>query len=320
MTFVSRKTLDVINVLERVKGHRNKLSVMVYHRVTDLLCARYQNELTHERLREQFSWLANNFNVIPLPEAIELLEQDKLPKNSVVITVDDGYVDSYTHIYPALKEYGLSAAFFISTHGMEVGYLWDHIIRDVIYGASTQIEHIHIFNKTFDLSTFNSRVISAAEITQFIKYKPLVTREVYISELLNKFGKPKIPNQFCSAEQLIEMKSNGMEIGAHTHHHPILSAETDDVARFELKKSKDILESILRSPVDFNAYPNGKFERDFNQKHMNMVKELGFKASFSSNWGGLSNIEKQRYAIPRFTPWDVSELKFCTRLKLNSLK
>ncbi len=320
MNPIFRSALGGINGIANLVSSQNNLSVMVYHRVTDLLCARFQNELTHERLREQFSWLTKNFNVIPLPEAIELLEQDRLPKNAVVITVDDGYVDSYTHIYPALKEYGLSAAFFISTSGMEVGYLWDHIIRDVIYGADTQINHIHIFDKKFDLSTFKSRVSSAAEITQVIKYKPLVTREALISELLNKFGNPKIPNQFCTAEQLIEMKSNGMEIGAHTHHHPILSVESDEIAYLELRKSKDILESILKSPVDFNAYPNGKFERDFNQKHMNMVKDIGFKASFSSNWGGLSNIEKQRYAIPRFTPWDVSELKFCTRLKLNSLK
>ena len=320
MNILSRTVLGSIKGVSNIVSSKNGLSVMVYHRVTDLLCARYQNELTYDRLKEQFSWLARNFNVIPLSEAISLLEQGNLPKNSVVITVDDGYIDSYTHIFPTLKELDLSATFFISTSGLEKGYLWDHIISEVVYGADTQLSGVTLFNKNFDLSTFKSRINTVAEITQFLKYKSLEVREVLISELLNKFDKPKIQRQFCTAEQLIEMKNNGMEIGAHTHHHPILAVESDHIAREELKKSKDILESILKCPVDFNAYPNGKFDRDFNEKHLNMVKDLGFKASFSSNWGGVVDINEQRYALPRFTPWDSSELKFCTRLILNALK
>lgn len=59
-----------------------------------------------------FQW---HFSVLHLEDAIELMQKNKLPKKSVVITFDDGYADNYTDAFPILKKYNFPATIFINT-------------------------------------------------------------------------------------------------------------------------------------------------------------------------------------------------------------
>jgi peptidoglycan/xylan/chitin deacetylase (PgdA/CDA1 family) len=109
------------------------------------------------------------------------------------------------------------------------------------------------------------------------------------------------------------MHKAGMTIGAHTHRHPILSVEKNESAFMEIKKSKNILEEIIDSEVKYFAYPNGKFGRDFENKHKMMVKELGFEAALTTDIG-LVNGDSDLMSLPRFTPWDKEPASFALRL------
>ena len=59
---------------------------------------------------------------------------------------------------------------------------------------------------------------------------------------------------------------------------------------------------MISTSVDFLAYPNGLFGRDFTQVHAEMAKKLDFKASFSTNDGG-SVSTTNLHQIPRFMPY-----------------
>jgi hypothetical protein len=99
-----------------------------------------------------------------------------------------------------------------------------------------------------------------------------------------------------------------------------LAKEDADCAYKEIKQSKDILEGIIDHPVDYFAYPNGKFGQDFYQEHIDMVRNIGFDAALTTDWGALSEIENDRFKVKRFTPWDKTELKFSLRLAYNYCK
>jgi len=45
-----------------------------------------------------------------------------LPANPILLTFDDGYVDMYTEAYPLLRQYGFTAAFFVVTDFVDLGY------------------------------------------------------------------------------------------------------------------------------------------------------------------------------------------------------
>jgi len=54
----------------------------------------------------------------------------------------------------------------------------------------------------------------------------------------------------------------------------------DDKARAEIQRNKATLESWLDKPVRFFAYPNGA-ETDFNDRHKQMLRDVGYTAAFS---------------------------------------
>ena len=62
------------------------------------------------------SWLkSSGYPVLPLAEAIELLDDDDLPENAVVITIDDGWASTYTHMLPVLEKLNLPATVYMTT-------------------------------------------------------------------------------------------------------------------------------------------------------------------------------------------------------------
>jgi len=100
----------LVNILT-ARTSSNKLSVLTYHRVGES----YNNLFMDEDLFEQqLIWLKRYFCPVELAEGLALQQQGKLPKRAVAITVDDGYIDSYSTIFPLLAKHNLSATFLAS--------------------------------------------------------------------------------------------------------------------------------------------------------------------------------------------------------------
>jgi peptidoglycan/xylan/chitin deacetylase (PgdA/CDA1 family) len=104
-----------------------------------------------------------------------------------------------------------------------------------------------------------------------------------------------------------------MEIGAHTHSHPILAEVPLDLARNEIARGRERLEEITRAPVRVFAYPNGRPLRDYRSEHATLVRELGFEGAVTSAWGA-ARAGDDLFQIPRFTPWDRPNWRFGLRL------
>jgi len=94
------------------------------------------------------------------------------------------------------------------------------------------------------------------------------------------------PNCLTSA-QLKEMDKAGIDIESHTATHPDLDTLSYSEQLSELKESKATLESILGRPVNYVAYPTGKY----NDNTLKAVKEAGYKMAFTTNgrWSDKSD-------------------------------
>lgn len=73
--------------------------------------------VTPENFSQQMGYLVSRgYHTISLDElGAHLLYDAKLPDKPIVITLDDGYSDSYTTALPILKSYGVKAVSFITT-------------------------------------------------------------------------------------------------------------------------------------------------------------------------------------------------------------
>ncbi|MEI6893696.1 MAG: polysaccharide deacetylase family protein [Colwellia sp.] len=303
----------MINSLIALSGV-NKLSVLTYHRVGESYNQLFMDEYLFE---QQLIWMKKYFNPIGLSEALRLQKQGELPKRSIVITIDDGYIDSFTTIFPLLKKYNLTATFFISTSGLVKGYLWDEHISSIVMRLPVGIENFVFEGQNFAVSTYKERVKCAKDISDQIKYCSLHQREILIEKLLKKAKGTALTHQFLNKSQIKSLHKEGMEIGAHTVNHPILTCETLTVAKREMQESKETLERIIGEQVKYLAYPNGKQGVDFDKDNQQQAKECGFDAAFSTDWGCISPKPQDLFSLKRFRPWDLSEAKFCLRLALN---
>lgn len=90
------------------------LPVLNYHKISggnepDFLT------VTTSQLRKHFDYLnRNGYTTIFISELLENVEHKKpLPAKPVMITLDDGYKDNFTSLYPLLKEYNIKANIFL---------------------------------------------------------------------------------------------------------------------------------------------------------------------------------------------------------------
>ena len=82
-------------------------------------------------------------------------------------------------------------------------------------------------------------------------------------------------------EHLKALVELGFEIGSHSHLHKKLNDFDDNELEHQLKKSRDILEKIVGTKVEFCSYPHGIF----NDKIKAAVRKSGYQAACSSIMG-----------------------------------
>lgn len=100
---------------------------------------------------------------------------------------------------------------------------------------------------------------------------------------------------YMTSEQIKEMTSYGIDIESHTTNHCDLSkmdlkAQTDN-----LKSSKEKLEHLINKPVDYLAYPYGKY----NMYTRKAAAAAGYKMGFSLH-GALTDKKDNIYNLDRF--------------------
>jgi peptidoglycan/xylan/chitin deacetylase (PgdA/CDA1 family) len=117
-------------------------------------------------------------------------------------------------------------------------------------------------------------------------------------------------------EQVRSLRAQGMDVGAHTITHPILTRIAPDAARAEMLEGKRALEELIGEPVPLFAYPNGVPGQDYAAEHAQMARDCGFTAAVSTAWGAASR-GSDRHQLPRFTPWDRTRWRYGVRLLAN---
>jgi peptidoglycan/xylan/chitin deacetylase (PgdA/CDA1 family) len=119
---------------------RIRVPILMYHYVSNLPpdadATRTQLTVDPIMFRAHLSYLAQNgYNTISLYQLDDaLMRGTPLPPRPVILTFDDGYIDHYINVFPALKENGFTATFFIITQRADS--------NDPVYLNWTQIENM----------------------------------------------------------------------------------------------------------------------------------------------------------------------------------
>lgn len=286
--------------------------ILMYHRFTEQPGGA---GASRESFRRQVAYISRYYRPMTLETLCGCLESgERMPRNAIVITVDDGYRDFYDIAWPVLREYSVPATLFVTT-GFVSGdlWLWPDKISWILGNADEnnsafQWQALRIEEN--ELKTNSPKVWK--RLVDFLLSVPDAEKHNGIANLADTWGlqlPDKAPERFaaCTWEQLRELQAAGIEIGGHTVTHPTLGQVSHEQAQREISECRARLEMELgQLPTSF-CYPNG-MPSDFSTSLMKQVEEGGFRcavAAFADTVG-----MKHRFALRRHSSGD-NWFQFC---------
>lgn len=295
-----------------------RLSILVYHRVLAEVDPMRPGIPDVAGFNWQMKLIREHFQPLSLDDALQRLEQGILPPRAICVTFDDGYADNLLQALPVLQRWQIPATVYVASGFLDGGRMWnDSVIEAFSACTKPRVSLPQLGFDCLDLSTPAQRLASCYEVIQSIKYLQPDQRLLRVDEICTALGKPPLPDDLMlTRQQLQQLAAAQVEIGNHTVSHPVLSAVDDDTVVKELQQSSRDLESVIQQPVRHFAYPNGIPGKDFNEHHRQLVKQLGFASAVTTRWG-VSGPMTDRWALPRFTPWDQTPQRFAARLIMN---
>jgi peptidoglycan/xylan/chitin deacetylase (PgdA/CDA1 family) len=268
----------------------NYLTVLNYHRIDDPYRDGFDTfrpnvSATPSEFARQMDHVARFYNVISGDDLVSFIKNRRaLPPRALLITFDDGYLDNYINAYPVLKSRNLPAIIFLATNhiGSSAPFYWDFVAYCFHHTKMNSVELPHLGLRTWHTEEVRERAVlewieTLKKISEQEKQKAILR----LPEILNvSIPSDAFARMMISWFHAREMSENGIEMGAHTTSHPILTRVPLDVAAFEISRSKRHIEDELNKPVTSFAYPNGQAS-DFNGDILNQVQQAGYDISFT---------------------------------------
>lgn len=294
------------------------LNIIMFHRVRPSLDPLFPEEADSAHFDLLMETMASCFNCLALEQAVDMLRRGtSLPTRALAITFDDGYADNCTVAMPILKRHGLTATFFVASGFLNGGLMWNDEVIELIRTFPFPVIDLSAFGiGTLPCATPVEKRLVIDKLLLDIKYRHPQARRDALDMLAGITGGDAPRDLMMTTEQLRAMHSAGMSIGGHTLGHPILSSLDSAQAAREIGADRENLTSILGTPPEMFAYPNGKPGKDYQSAHPAMVRAAGYSAAFSTAWGAARQGD-DLLQLPRFTPWDKNASRFALRLAHN---
>lgn len=158
-----------------LKYNNEGVPVLMYHSISNKKGNEIQ--LSKDLFESQMKFLKDkNYTTLSLDELYDFLIFNKpIPKKSVVITFDDGYVDNYLNAYPILKKYNFRATIFVITDNVDKH---SHTIN------STQIREMSI--NGIDIMSHTEKHEDLSLITYDKQLYSMKTSKEFLEKILHK--------------------------------------------------------------------------------------------------------------------------------------
>ena len=298
------------------KRSERTCQILAYHRVNDENDPFFPGLPTIQFAR-QMEMLAEYFTVCSLDRLLDGIQTGDMPENAVAVTFDDGYRDNYTNAFPVLKRYSIPATIFLATGAIgSATTLWhDRVFAAFRKTRAPQLVGFDCTTASLPLGSPGEKLVAQGRVLNLLWSMDAQEREVAIQRLIDCLETEddgEIERLMLSWEEVLEMRRSGIDFGAHTVTHPILSRLSRESAAREIIESVNRIEEKLGSRVTSFAYPVGR-EIDFNAMTKSLLKEAGCRCAVTMIFGS-NDSGADPYALRRITPWAENADVFALRL------
>ena len=277
--------------------NRQGLRILMYHRFSD-----------RAALARQCAHIRKYYQAVSMAIVSEWLHAGRsLPPYALAVTVDDGYSDFQEAGYPVFAEYGIPVTVFLVTDFLDgKSWLWfDRVVyafgQAKVSDASIEMPGGNVLHFKLD-SAASCRAAGRRLADLAVALSPANRRELVgeLPRLLKAEMPQQAPPEYgpLSWDAVRLLAASGVEFGAHTKTHPILSALTDpEELREEIAGSKARIEAELDRPVLHFCYPNGKM-RDIGPAAEEAVRAAGMRTAVTAE-PGLNQIDQDAFLLRR---------------------
>jgi peptidoglycan/xylan/chitin deacetylase (PgdA/CDA1 family) len=282
---------------------KRRAVVLMYHRVLPqhampLTWSHRGIVVTPETFAEQMRFLRTHFRVLsPAEFEARLTAGDAFDDGSCLVTFDDGWLDTFTHALPVLRQYQIPALVFLPSAYIGTGAmfwqerlgallhtLWRKAQGDVEFAARIRprLEEFGLASVlTQPAATVRDHIVEQVRARKAGNSADPFVPVRALADFVGDDAAPHGVDRFMDWEQVRAMGRDGIAFGVHGDTHRQLTALTAADVQFEFETCKRALEEALGTRPTTVSYPNG----DCNETVVDAARREAFSVGFTTQPG-----------------------------------
>lgn len=260
-----------------------------------------------DQFERRMRWLKHSgYPVLDLDEAIDAFGAGRLPDNSVVITIDDGWKSTYTHMLPILEQFRLPATVYITTWYADKQLPVLNVALNYVLQRSAVPGFV--WSSPFDravevrLGDREARQLGLRTLDHMLQQLPNVADRVReFREICRLADVPTEPwwseGQFhlMNRDEIRLAHRRGLSVQLHTHRHRNVDYDISSLAS-ELVDNRGVLAQACGSDhFTHFCYPNGRYDPAASK----VLAAAGIRSAVLTDHG-LNPPGTDPYALRRF--------------------
>jgi O-antigen/teichoic acid export membrane protein/peptidoglycan/xylan/chitin deacetylase (PgdA/CDA1 family) len=306
---------------------KSTLIILMYHHISNLSSlelsqggyTEFDIGISQVNFEKQICHLKKNYPIFSFPEVLSMMAEKKpFPPNSIIITFDDAYADSYHNAFPILKNYNVPASIFMTTHIIDGPDLfwWDEL-GEIVRGASIE---------EFDTKKLQQLIGSNKSMANVVKLHSLKEKMTLIEQLIccfrnlpdynhvkaikllyqqlipkeNKYTKTnsRRTSQVLTWPQIHEMELHDISFGWHSRYHENMNYLSLEEIDKMFSASKELIGQKINNPLSVFVYPSGKVTAQYESSREIFIK-YDFKCALTDEFGIVNIYKDDLFSLPR---------------------
>jgi len=222
----------------------------------------YYHEISRKNFEDHINYFKKKrYNVISMDDLLGYYSRKKdIPRNTLVITFDDGCKSNYSSVFPVVVRYKVPVMVYLISGTLTSGIEpWFVTVRNI-----------------------EKKCKCKKHLEEYLKRIPEEQKNRILGRLIKKHNYQSKLDETLSIEEVKEMlNSQLVSFGSHSLSHPCLNRMDIKSAKKEIVGSKKELEKLFSVSFAHFAYPNG----DYTPEHIGVVRRAGYKTAVTTKPG-----------------------------------
>jgi peptidoglycan/xylan/chitin deacetylase (PgdA/CDA1 family) len=268
----------------------NECLVLLFHSVDDrnILSLRGLGNIRPEVFDKTVGGLKEEFDILSLEDLVRCISgQATGPERPLAITFDDGAKSYVTNAVPIMESHGLPSTCFLITDCVDDRAIyWRYLYNYCVHSGRIK-ELGAMVTEEYGVRALQGGIIRFTRNNFNKEATGRITERILEDIVSEDEYREREGRLFMSFEDVESLKKNPLvTFGIHTCSHPVMKGLTDQEINNEISESLNLYRTRVGTDVPMFSIPFGRLYRDYDERTVNIARELSIENVFSAYGGG----------------------------------